>query len=208
MYNPDYPTTSYGWNAFTYQPYDQPQAQTGFYYTGQPSNPFGTSSNTIPAGSRRAIGQQFAQNWNGQGYGYQQVPQQHPLIQQPTPIAAPSNYPGATYGSMLSPNAFQHPTGSQSPAPAFDCIYNNNASIGSTWDKSTSQIPVWNNTYTQERQLVPPAIDWTASQKPAQQPVNYGYGYDASNINPACTPQFAQPNEDWLATVKNNFANL
>lgn len=207
MYNPDYPTTSYGWNAFTYQPYDQQQNQTGFYYSGQPSNPF-ANTQAAPNGSRRAIGQQFAQSWAGQtsqpyGYSAPQQPQQ-----QIAPVPQPQNYPGVTYGSMLSPNAFQQPSvQGQSPAPAFDCLYNTPA-VGSVWDKSTSQTPVWDNPYTQERKLVAPPIDWTASQRPQQPQPNYGYGYSASNINPACNPQFAQPNEDWLATVKNNFANL
>lgn len=204
--NPDIPTTSFGWNAFTYQPYDQMNNSNAYYYNGGGvPNPFANTA--APSDSRRQIGQQFAQNWNGQaqpqGYGYQSPYQPAQPQPQQTLGAAPV-YPGSTFGlgnSMLSPNAFngiaQNSPFGGSPAPAFDCIYNTNQP--SAWDKSSNQTPAWNNPYTQERKPVPPSIDWTATNKP--QPVGYGYGY-SNSCNRA---QFAQP-DDWMAQAKQNFA--
>lgn len=200
--NPDIPTTSYGWNAFTYQPYDQMNNSNGYYYNGGGvPNPFANTS--APSDSRRQIGQQFAQNWNNQnpnnGYGYTSPyqPAQPPIPQNngPAPV-----YPGTTFGgSMLSPNAFnglaQNSPFGGSPAPAFDCIYGQTQT--STWDKSTAQTPAWNNPYTQERKPTPPTIDWTATNKPQQ---TYGYGY--TNSQPVT---FVQP-DDWMAQAKQNFA--
>lgn len=221
MYNPDYPTTSYGWNAFTYHtPYDQ---QTSMYYNGQGvANPFAATASNVPTGSRRQIGQEFAQNWNN-GYnpiqvGFASSPYA-PAYQQP---AQPYQYP---YGnnnqqqaqnngiaqppkfdqpSLLSPNAFQQQSAfGTSPAPTFDCLYNGQ---GSVWDKS-SKTPAWNNIYTQERKILPPSIDWKAQDNQQQQNPGYGYGYNPTNMNPnAGAPQFAQPTDDWLANAKANFA--
>lgn len=211
MFNPDYPTTSYGWNAFTYQPYDQQQVGS-VYYNGQGSpNPF--ANPVTPSDSRRQIGQNFATNWNGQppqqqpqqpayGYASPYAPQQ-PVNPATTVAQAPNSYNGP---SMLSPNAFASPTNfGGSPDASFDCIYNNQYTA---WDKSSS-APAWNNYYTQERQVPPPPIDWTASQRPAQQNT-FANGYSISNINPAASTQvtFANPNEDWMATTKQNFSNL
>lgn len=222
MINPDYPNESYGWPAFTYQPYDQPQQQV--YYNGGANSPFSNSPSTIPTGSRRQIGQEFAQTWNASyaqpaGYGFAQspyapayqqnvaapypyaAPQQQP-IQQPQQIAAPP-VPPTGQPSLLSPQAFQQQNQfGSSPAPTFDCLYTGQNSV---WDK-TSKTPVWNNMYTQERKLLPPPIDWKA-QDMQKNAYPYGNGYNPTSINPgAVQPQFAQPNEDWLANVKANFA--
>ena len=126
MYNPDYPSESYGWSAFTFQPYDQPQQQ--MYYNGGVNSPFAAST-TIPTGSRRQLGQEFANQYNSgayqqyqqpTGYGfaqspyapaYQQAPTQYPYgaPQQPAPqpqqIAPP--LPPTGQPSLLSPQAFQ-----------------------------------------------------------------------------------------------------
>lgn len=219
MTNPDYPNESYGWPAFTYQPYDQPQQQV--YYNGGVNSPFSTTT-TIPTGSRRQIGQEFAQTWNGgyaqpTGYGFAQSPYapayQQPAAspypyggqQQPQPqqqIAPP--LPPTGQPSMLSPNAFQQPNQyGSSPAPTFDCLYTGQNSV---WDKS-SKAPAWSNMYTQERKLLPPPIDWK-SQEAQKSPYPYGNYYNPANINPGAVqpPQFAQPNDDWFATVKSNFS--
>lgn len=196
MFNPDYPTTSYGWNAFTYQPYDQQQVGSIYYNGAGASNPF--ANPITPSDSRRQIGQQFAQSWGQQptqqpqpapAYGYAQS--------QPTTIAQAPMYNGP---SMLSPNAFANPASfGGSPDPSFDCIYNNNITA---WDKSNSS-PAWNNAYTQERPVMPPPIDWTQKSN-----TGYNSGYNLAAINPACAATFAKPNDDWMATAKQNFANL
>ena len=57
---------------------------------------------------------------------------------------------------------------------------------------------------------MPPYIDWKAQDRQEQNQQNgcgYGYGYNPGNINPnAVKPQFAQPNDDWLANAKSNFS--
>jgi hypothetical protein len=192
------------------------------YYNGQGvSNPFESSANNVPSGSRRQICQEFAQSWNN-GYNPGQVgfasSPYAPAYQQP---GQPYTYPYSSnqqpqnnnngiaqppqfnQPSLLSPNAFQQQNAfGTSPAPTFDCLYNGQ---GSTWDKS-SKTPSWNNIYTQERKVLPPSIDWKAQDNP-QQNNGYGYGYNPTNINPnAGAPQFAQPTDDWLANAKANFA--
>lgn len=222
MYNPDYPSESYGWSAFTFQPYDQPQQQ--MYYNGGVNSPFAAST-TVPTGSRRQIGQEFANQYNSgayqqyqqpTGYGfaqspyappaYQQAPSQYPYgaPQQPAPqqqIAPP--LPPTGQPSLLSPQAFQQQNQfGSSPAPTFDCLYTGQSSV---WDK-TSKSPAWDNSYTQERKLLPPPIDWKA-QEAQRSPYPYGNVYNPANINQnAVQPQFAQPNDDWLANVKANFS--
>lgn len=201
MFNPDYPSTSYGWNAFTYQPYDQQQVGS-VYYNGQGApNPF--ANPVAPSDSRRQIGQQFAQAWGQQPSAQSTPAPAYGYNTQPTTASAQvAQAPAYSGPSMLSPNAFANPgIFGGSPDPSFDCVYNN--SNGAAWDKSNS-TPAWNNSYTATRPVMPPSIDWTASQKPAA-PANPGYGYSAMN---PCTATFAQPNDDWMATAKNNFANL
>lgn len=201
--NPDIPTMSYGWNAFTYQPYDQTNNSSFYYNGGNVPNPFATTA--APSDSRRQIGMQFAQNWGQQMTpnvgGFPQSPYQ-PAQPQPTQTAAPV-YPGSTFGMMNNQPTIQQNQGlftppspyGISPGPQFDCIYGNNTT---TWDKSNNQTPVWNNPYTMERIPTPPAIDWTGSQKQSNV---YGYGYN--NTSSAVT--FAQP-DDWMAQAKQNFA--
>ena len=210
MYNPDYPNTTYGWNAFTYHaPYDQQQS---VYYNGQGvANPFASSASNVPTGSRRQIGQEFANNWNSNqqpNYGYGSTPGVG-FASSPYAPAQPANNNGVAVPpqfnqpSLLSPNAFQQQGQyGTSPAPQFDCLYNG---MGIAWDKSASKTPSWDNYYTQERKPVPPSIDWKAQDR-QDQGCGYGYGYNPASINPnSVKPQFAQPNDDWLANAKANF---
>ncbi len=216
MYNPDYPSTTYGWNAFTYHaPYDQ--QQQSIYYNGQGvANPFASAANNVPTGSRRQIGQEFANNWSGNnqqanygygnptpGVGFASSP--YAPAQQNNGIATPPQF---NQPSLLSANAFQQQGQyGTSPAPQFDCLYNG---TGIAWDKSNSKTPAWDNYYTQERKPMPPYIDWKAQDRQEQNQQNgcgYGYGYNPGNINPnSVKPQFAQPNDDWLANAKSNFS--
>lgn len=203
MFNPDYPSTPYGWSAFQYHDPNEFQ-NNSFWYNGQGvANPFANNQpaqSPYQSDSRRYIGQQFAQN-----YGYTQQPSQLPATPAP---AAPQN---SLFGSQAAPTPIAPPsagvgvTYSASPAPMFDSIYNN-PTLGSTWDKTSTQVPTWNNQYTQPQPVPAPVINWTDSQKP-QQPVGYGYG-SVSGMNPGASvvPNFANTTSNWLNTVKQNFS--
>lgn len=218
MVNPDFPTETYGWSYFTGAPQAQTQNQS-YYYNGSNTvtNPFSTypnSTQNIPTGSRRAIGQAIGQQYNNNLYNYGQAAQQPwcptPQVAQApqpkqTPVQVVASVPATSYPTqqpVAYPTAYPvtgYPTPQQaysygvSPAPQFDSLY-----YGTPVDWNRKE-PSWNNQYTVEKRAPEVNVDWKNINTP-QRPQEPAYGYGMQNL-----PVFANIQESYIAQAKRNF---